>query len=32
MLDDLARFKARRALVTWDETLEVLLKEAGDDQ
>jgi Family of unknown function (DUF6084) len=29
VLDDLARFKAQRALVTWDETLEVLLKEAG---
>ena len=31
VLDSLARFKARRALATWDQTLEVLLKEAGED-
>ncbi len=30
ILDELARFKTSRALVTWDETLEVLLKEAGE--
>ena len=30
-LDALTRFKARRALPTWDETFERLLKEAGED-
>ena len=29
-LDDLARFKADRALATWDQTIERLLKEVGD--
>jgi Family of unknown function (DUF6084) len=31
VLDALTRFKASRALITWDQTLEVLLKEAGED-
>ena len=31
VLDSLARFKTRRALATWDQTLEALLKEAGED-
>jgi hypothetical protein len=30
-LDALLRFKAGRGLLTWDETLEHLLKEAGED-
>ena len=30
-LDALQRFKAERALLTWDETFEQLLKEAGED-
>jgi hypothetical protein len=30
-LDALLRYKAERALLTWDETLEQLLKEAGED-
>ena len=30
-LDALTRFKAARALPTWDETLEQLLKEAGEE-
>jgi hypothetical protein len=30
-LDTLRRYKAERALLTWDETLEQLLKEAGED-
>ena len=30
-LDALQRYKSRRALLTWDETFERLLKEAGDD-
>jgi Family of unknown function (DUF6084) len=30
-LDALQRFKAQRALLTWDETFERLLKEAGED-
>ena len=31
-LDALTRFKARRALPTWDHTIEQLLKEAGEEQ
>lgn len=31
VLDALARFKAGRALATWDQTIETLLKEAGED-
>jgi hypothetical protein len=31
VLDALTRFKASRALITWDQTLEILLKEAGED-
>ena len=31
VLASLARFKTRRALATWDQTLEALLKEAGED-
>jgi hypothetical protein len=31
VLDSLSRFKARRALATWDQTLEALLKEAGEE-
>jgi Family of unknown function (DUF6084) len=31
VLDALGRFKAARALATWDHTLEVLLKEAGEE-
>lgn len=31
-LDSLQRYKAERALLTWDETFERLLKEAGEDQ
>jgi Family of unknown function (DUF6084) len=30
-LDSLQRYKAERALLTWDETFERLLKEAGED-
>ncbi|MEP7113603.1 MAG: DUF6084 family protein [Ilumatobacteraceae bacterium] len=30
-LDALQRYKATRALLTWDETFELLLKEAGED-
>jgi hypothetical protein len=30
-LNALARFKARRALPTWDHAFEQLLKEAGED-
>jgi len=30
VLDALARFKAGRALATWDQTLEALLKDAGE--
>ena len=30
-LDSLQRYKADRALLTWDETFERLLKEAGED-
>lgn len=30
-LDALRRFRAERALLTWDETIDVLLKEAGED-
>ena len=30
-LDALLRFKADRAVLTWDETLEQLLKQAGED-
>jgi hypothetical protein len=30
-LDALQRYKAERALLTWDETFELLLKEAGED-
>jgi hypothetical protein len=30
-LDDLQRFRARRGLPTWDQALEQLLKEAGED-
>ena len=31
VLDALSRFKASRALITWDQTLEVLLEEAGEE-
>ena len=31
VLDALGRFKASRALPTWDHTLEALLKEAGEE-
>ena len=31
-LDAVARFKARRALPTWDHTIEQLLKEAGEER
>lgn len=31
VIDALARFKAGRALATWDQTIEALLKEAGED-
>ncbi len=31
VLDAVTRFKARRALATWDQTLEALLKEAGEE-
>ena len=31
VLDALGRFKAARALPTWDQTLEALLKEAGEE-
>jgi hypothetical protein len=30
-LDVLQQYKTTRALMTWDETLERLLKEAGED-
>ena len=30
-LDALQRYKSGRALLTWDETFELLLKEAGED-
>ena len=30
-LDVLLRYKAERALLTWDETIEGLLKAAGED-
>jgi hypothetical protein len=30
-LDALTRFKARRALPTWEEAFEQLLKEAGEE-
>ena len=30
-LDALQRFKSRKVLLTWDDTLEALLKEAGED-
>ena len=30
-LDALQRFKSDRALPTWDQTFEQLLKEAGED-
>jgi Family of unknown function (DUF6084) len=30
-LDALTRFKARRALPTWDDAFEQLLKEAGEE-
>lgn len=30
LLEDLARYKAERALMTWDATLRALLKEAGE--
>jgi Family of unknown function (DUF6084) len=30
-LDALLRFKADRAVLTWDETVEQLLKQAGED-
>jgi hypothetical protein len=30
-LDSLQRFKSRRALPTWEQAIEVLLKEAGED-
>jgi len=29
-LDHLMRFKARRAIASWDQTVEILLREAGE--
>ncbi len=31
VLDALSRFKTSRALITWDQTLEALLKDAGEE-